>query len=256
MKKLIIFDLDGTLAPSKSPLEKDMGEWLGKLLDVCRVAVISGGAWPQFQKQLLARLPGDDRLKRLSLLPTSGTRFLSYEDNQWRQLYAEDFTQDEKTRIVKALNDVFQASGFVPAHHWGEIIEDRGSQITLSALGQEAPLDQKKNWDPDFSKRKAMKAKLEPLLSDFSIGMGGSSSIDITRPGVDKAYGIGKLKSVLGIGIPQMLFLGDALFEGGNDYPARSTGVDCIQVAGPSETQKAVEAIVACQKDPGKGAGG
>jgi HAD superfamily hydrolase (TIGR01484 family) len=247
VKKLVIFDLDGTLAPSKSPLEKGVAEWLGRLLEVCRVAVISGGAWPQFQKQLLANLPSGDHLERLSLLPTSGTRFLSYEHGQWRQLYAEDFSDADKAKIIKALNDVFQASGFAPKQHWGEIIEDRGSQITLSALGQEAPLDAKKTWDPDFSKRKAIKAKLEPLLPDFSIGMGGASSIDVTRPGVDKAYGIGKLKSVLGIDIPEMLYVGDALFEGGNDYPARRTGADCIQVAGPSETQKVIETVVACQ---------
>lgn len=246
MKKLAIFDLDGTLAESKAPLDKDVGEWLGKLLDVCRVAVISGGAWPQFEKQLLAHLPAGENLKRLSLLPTSGTQFLTF-DGEWRQLYAETFTDEQKTKIIKALNDVFKSSGDVPPKHWGEVIEDRGSQITLSALGQNAPLDEKKGWDPDFSKRRAMKAKLEPLLPEFSIGMGGSSSIDITRPGVDKAYGIGKLKEELGVEIPEMLYVGDALFEGGNDYPARRTGVTCIQVAGPAETRKVIEAIVAWQ---------
>lgn len=246
MKKLVIFDLDGTLAESKQPLSEDMGVWIGKLLAVCRVAVISGGAWPQFEKQLLANLPGGDLLKRLSLLPTSGTRFLTY-DGKWTQLYAEDFTPGEKARITAALNDVFQASGFVPPHHWGEVIEDRGSQITLSALGQAAPLDQKKAWDPDFAKRQKMKAKLQTLLPDFSIGMGGSSSLDVTRQGVDKAYGIGKLREVLGMAIADMMFVGDALFEGGNDYPARRTGVTCIQVAGPSETEKVIETVIACQ---------
>ena len=246
MKKLAIFDLDGTLAESKQALSKEVGEWLGRLLDICRVAVISGGAWPQFQKQLLANLPAGEHLKRLSLLPTSGTRFLSY-DGTWREIYAEDFTRDQKTKIIKALNDVFEASGYASAKHWGEVIEDRGSQITLSALGQEAPLDAKKNWDPDFSKRRELRARLQPLLPEFSIGMGGSSSIDITRPGVDKAYGIGKLKEVLGVDIADMLFVGDALFEGGNDYPARRTGVTCIQVSGPSETQTVIEAIVAWQ---------
>jgi phosphomannomutase len=209
--------------------------------------VISGGAWPQFQTQLPSHLTSDpEHLKRLSLLPTSGTRFLTY-DGSWRQLYAEDFTPEQRDKIIKALNDVFQASGFVPPRHWGEVIEDRGSQITLSALGQDAPLDQKKQWDPDFSKRSQMKAKLAPLLPEFSIGMGGSSSIDVTRPGVDKAYGIGKLKEVLGIDISEMIYVGDALFEGGNDYPARRTGVTCIQVSGPPETQKVIEAIVAWQ---------
>jgi phosphomannomutase len=245
VKTLIVFDLDGTLADSKSPLEPAMGALIGKLLEVAQMAVISGGAWPQFESQLLANLPKTVRLDRLSLLPTSGTRFLRF-DGQWTELYAEDFSPEQKDKIIKALNQCFDASGFRPKQHWGEIIEDRGSQITLSALGQQAPLDQKSTWDPDFSKRKAIKAMLTPLLPDFSIGMGGSSSIDITRPGVDKAYGIGKLQEVLGIPIREMLFVGDALFEGGNDYPARRTGVTCIQVKGPQESKRVIETVIAC----------
>lgn len=245
MKTLIVFDLDGTLAASKSPLEPAMGELIGKLLEVAQVAVISGGAWPQFESQLLANLPRTIKLDRLSLLPTSGTRFLRF-DGKWTQLYAEDFSPEQKDKIIKALNQCFDASGFRPQQHWGEIIEDRGSQITLSALGQQAPLDQKKTWDPDFAKRKKIKAMLEPLLPEFSIGLGGASSIDVTRPGVDKAYGIGKLKEVLGIPIREMLFVGDALFEGGNDYPARRTGVTCIQVKGPEESKRVIETVIAC----------
>ena len=245
MKQLIIFDLDGTLAESKQPLEKTMGEWIGKLLGTCRVAIISGGAWPQFEKQLLTNLPTGEILERLSLLPTSGTRFLTY-DGTWTERYAEDFTPEESTKIKAALEKVFADGGYADQQHWGEIIEDRGSQITLSALGQEAPLDAKKTWDPDFAKRKAMQAKLAPLLPEFSIGMGGATSLDVTRPGVDKAYGIAKLNEVLGIPIEDMLFVGDALFEGGNDYPARRSGADCIQVAGPSETLKVIETVIAC----------
>ena len=245
MKSLIVFDLDGTLAASKQPLDKDVGVWLGKLLAKCRVAVISGGAWPQFEKQLLANLPKDAPLERLSLLPTSGTRFMKY-DGKWTQLYAEDFSDDEKQKIIAALTQVFDKSKFKPKKHWGEIIEDRGSQITLSALGQEAPLAAKAKWDPKFAKRKKMKAKLDKLLPEFSIGLGGASSIDVTRPGVDKAYGMAKLHEVLGIEIGDMLFVGDALFEGGNDYPARRSGVDCIQIAGPSETVKVIETVIVC----------
>ena len=245
MKRLIVFDLDGTLAPSKQPLGPEVGDWLGKLLAVCRVAVISGGAWPQFQTQLIAHLPADAALDRLSLLPTSGTRFMKY-DAGWQQLYAEDFSADDKARIIAALNQVFDASGFKPDRHWGDTIEDRGSQITLSALGQQAPLDVKEHWDPDFAKRKAMRTKLTAMLPEFSIGMGGSSSLDVTRPGIDKAYGIAKLHQELGIAVADMLFVGDALFEGGNDYPARRSGVTCIQVAGPSETVKVIETVIAC----------
>jgi len=250
MKRLVVFDLDGTLAKSKSPLEKDMADLLGKLMEVVKVAVISGGAWPQFEKQLLANLPHDDRLRQLSLLPTSGTRFLRYDhDGQWTQLFAEDFTPDDKTKIIGALNKALDESGLRPEKHWGEVIEDRGSQITMSALGQEAPLDVKRTWDPDFAKRKKIKAILDPLIPEFSVGMGGASSIDVTRPGVDKAYGIRKLQEVLGIPTSEMIFVGDALFPGGNDEPARKTGATCIKVRDPEETGRVIEAVIACLGD-------
>ena len=245
MKTLMVFYLDGTLAKSKSPLEKEMADLLDKLMGVMKVAVISGGAWPQFEKQLLANLPQDDRLKQLSLLPTSGTKFLRY-DGTWKQLYAENFTPEDKTKIIDALNKALDQSGMREAKPYGEIIEDRDSQITMSALGQEAPLDVKKTWDPDFEKRKKIKAILDPLLPGFQVGMGGASSIDVTRPGIDKAYGIEKLKEVLGIPIEEMIFVGDALFPGGNDEPARKTGATCIKVRDPEETGRVIEAVIAC----------
>jgi HAD superfamily hydrolase (TIGR01484 family) len=245
MKRLMVFDLDGTLAKSKSPLESEMADLLERLMTVMKVAVISGGAWPQFEKQLLSNLPTDDRLSQLSLLPTSGTKFLRY-DGGWTQIYAENLTAADKTRIIDALNKALDESGLRPEKHWGEVIEDRDSQITLSALGQDAPLDVKRVWDPSFEKRKKIKAILDPMLPEFSVGMGGASSIDVTRPGVDKAYGIHKLHEVLGIPIEEMIFVGDALFPGGNDEPARKTGVVCIKVRDPEETARVIEAVLAC----------
>ena len=246
MKKLIVFDLDGTLAESKSAIDAEMSGLLGSLLAVVCVAVISGGAFPQFQKQLVANLPKSGDLSRLSLLPTCGTRFYEYASGDWQLLYAEDFTPEQKKKIIAALNEAVHKSGFKAKKTWGEAIEDRDSQITYSALGQEAPLDEKKNWDPDFSKRKKIKSLLDPMLPDFSVNLGGSTSIDITKPGIDKAYGIGKLRDILKIAIAEMIYVGDALFEGGNDYPARETGAVCIQVRDPNESKRVIEAITAC----------
>lgn len=246
MKQLIVFDLDGTLAESKSAIDAEMAKLLTSLLDAAAVAVISGGDFPQFQSQFLANLPQDDRLKRLSLLPTCGTKFYQYERSAWVKRYSEDFTQAEKERILSELEKAVDASGFKAAKTWGEAIEDRGSQITYSALGQQAPLQEKKTWDPDFAKRKAIKAILDGALPDFSITLGGSTSVDITKPGIDKAYGIRKLRDLLGIPIQGMLYVGDALFPGGNDYPARETGADCIQVRDPNETKRVIETVIAC----------
>jgi phosphomannomutase len=245
MKKLVIFDLDGTLAESKLPLDSEMATLLVQLLDIVKVAVISGGAWPQFQKQVLSYLPEDKRLKDLSLLPTCGTKYYRY-DGTWQKLYSEDFKADEKEKIIDGLDTAIDRSGFRAAKHWGDLIEDRDSQITFSALGQEAPLELKKKWDPDFKKREKIKEILKPLIPTFSIQLGGATSIDITRPGIDKAYGVKKLHETLGIAIVDMIFVGDALFPGGNDYPAKQAGVVSIAVRDPHETKRVIEAIIAC----------
>jgi phosphomannomutase len=245
MKKLVVFDLDGTLAESKSAIDEEMSALLYSLLLVARVAIISGGAWPQFEKQVLAHLPADQRLQRLSILPTCGTQFYEY-DSEWKQLYAENFTAEEKKKIIDALSGVVDKLGYTPPQIWGSQIEDRGSQITFSALGQEAPLEEKKKWDPDFAKRQQMKALLANIIPEFAINLGGTTSVDITKPGIDKAYGIAKLRDILHVPIAEMLFAGDAIFPGGNDYPAKTAGVDCIKVRDPDETKRVIETIVAC----------
>jgi len=251
MKKLIVFDLDGTLAESKSSLDTEMSRLLDDLLGILKVAVISGGDWPQFEKQVLSHLPHDKSLVNLSILPTCGTKFFQYKVD-WKKLYSEEFTPDEKAKIIASLKKSVAEAGFKVEKVWGEVIEDRGSQITFSALGQQAPLDEKKKWDPDFSKRKKIKAILDPLIPGFSVRLGGATSVVVTKPGIDKAYGIGKLRDVLGISLKEMIFVGDALFPGGNDYPAEQAGVVSIPVRGPHETKRVIEAIIACLSDHGQ----
>jgi len=246
MKKLIVFDLDGTLAESKASVDAEMATLLSKLLEIVKVAVISGGNWPQFEKQVLSNLPHDEHLKNLSLLPTCGTKFYQYGGKDWTKLYSEDFTAAEKEKIISSLQQVSDDSGFKVERVWGEVIEDRGSQITFSALGQQAPIEEKKKWDADFTKRKKMKERLGRLIPEFSVRLGGTTSIDVTKPGIDKAYGIRKLRDTLGISIQEMIFVGDALFPGGNDYPAKEAGALSIQVANPHESKRVIETIVAC----------
>ncbi|WP_017258838.1 HAD-IIB family hydrolase [Pedobacter arcticus] len=245
MKKLIIFDLDGTLAKSKSAIDIEMAGHLSALLKVVHVAIISGGDWSQFEKQILDHLTRKDLQRKLSILPTCGTKFYQYKES-WQQLYAENFTDTEKTKIIDKLNQAVKDAGLDIKKTWGEQIEDRGSQITFSALGQKAPLAEKKDWDSDFSKRKKIKNTLDKSLQQFSITMGGTTSVDITKAGIDKAYGIHKLEEVLDIKISEMIFIGDALFEGGNDHPAKKTGVACIQVRDSEETKRVIETMVAC----------
>jgi len=244
MKRLIVFDLDGTLAESKASLDTEMSKLLHNLLGIVRVAVISGGGWPQFEKQLLSNLPQDECLENLSLLPTCGTKFYQYSKD-WEKLYSEDFTTKEKEKIIGSLKIAIEKTVFDVEKVWGETIEDRGSQITFSALGQEAPIEEKKKWDSDFAKRKKIKAILDQSIPEFSVRLGGTTSVDVTKPGIDKAYGIRKLRDTLGIELDEMLFAGDALFPGGNDYPVKEAGVVSIQVNNAEETKRVIETFLA-----------
>lgn len=245
MKQLVVFDLDGTLAESKSSVDSEMVQLLNSLLHVAKVAIISGGNWPQFEKQVLSQQFAPTGLANLSLLPTCGTKFYSFTSD-WNPIYSEDLTSVEKKNIISSLRVASELLGFVPTKVWGEVIEDRGSQITYSALGQNAPLAEKRAWDPDFAKRKKMQVILNRSLPDFSVRLGGTTSVDVTRAGIDKAYGIAKLTEILGITKENMIFVGDAIFPGGNDYAVKEAGVCSILVRDPNESKRVIEAIVAC----------
>jgi HAD superfamily hydrolase (TIGR01484 family) len=246
MKQLIAFDLDGTLAESKQPLSDDVAALLARLLAVADAAVISGGDWPQFEKQIASRLPAGAARERLWLMPTTGTKLYRFADGAWQRVYADLFDAVERAKILAAFDCALADAGLANERIWGERIEDRGSQITFSGLGQQAPLDAKEAWDPDRAKRTALQATLRAALPDLSINLGGTTSIDVTRKGVDKAYGLRRLSEESGIALAQMLFLGDAIYPGGNDYPAFTLGLDTVKVRDVAETIAVVTGVIAC----------
>ncbi|KAI1329870.1 HAD-superhydrolase, subIIB family protein [Xylariaceae sp. FL0255] len=246
MISLVAFDLDDTLAESKQPLKESMGRAIADLLSVAHVAVISGGDWPQFEKQIVSRLANHADLSKLWLMPTTGTKLYLYRDSKWAPKFADVFTDNGRKEIIDAFNASLDATGFTPGKTWGERIEDRGSQVTFSALGQQAPIAEKKQWDPDFAKRKIIQADLRKRLPGLSINMGGSTSIDITREGVDKGSALKKLGDASGIPLERMMFIGDAIFPGGNDYPAKEIGLKTVLVHNPEDTLVAIASIIAC----------
>lgn len=245
-KKIIVADMDGTLTPSKSMVQPSMVSLLTELLNYKDFAVIGGGRYSQFQKQFVEGLPSDSKaFSRLYLFPTCATTFYRFVNGTWVQIYAENLSPEEGAKIKKAFEKALNEAGYKkPEYAYGEIIENRGTQVTFSALGQQAPIEFKSTWDPDAKKRQLIKSYLEKLIPEFEINLGGMTSIDVTHKGIDKAYGIRKIKEYLHYDIDEMLFLGDALFEGGNDYPVKSTGVDCIKVNGPEDTEEILSEII------------
>ncbi len=244
--KLFIFDLDGTLAESKQPISPAMAALLAQLTARAHVAVVSGGALKQFLTQVVERLPASGELSHLHLLPTSGASLYDHENGGWKKIYEERLTEKEARHIEATMKEVGEATGLITfaAPSWGERIEYRGSQVTLSALGQQAPLLMKKEWDRDHAKRHALQAALATRLGDFSVSLGGSTSIDVTKKGVDKAYGIHRLCERLGIEETDAVYVGDELGSGGNDEAVYKTAVKAVRVANPAETKRFIEAFL------------
>ncbi len=251
MKQLIAFDLDGTLAPSKSTLPPRMATLMNELLKNYQVCIISGGKYELFQRQVLTQITQDpELLSKLHLMPTSGTRYYSFQTGEWKLNYAEDFTPEQKQQIIAALQAGLDESGYAVDKTYGETIEDRDSQITLSILGQEIVaelgtegVEIKEAWDPDGSKKLRIREIIAPKIPDFEVRAAGATSIDVTKPGVDKAYGMDKLIAATGIQKEDILFMGDKIIPGGNDYAVKQAGIDCISVRSWEDTSYAIEAL-------------
>lgn len=247
-KKVIAFDLDDTLAVTKSPISDRMSGLLVKLLEKYDVCVISGGKFEQFKIQVVDRLEAPAHaLGKLHLMPTCGTRYYRYDEleSEWQIQYAEDLSAAEKKRIIEVLEASAREADLWADKPHGEIIEDRGSQITYSALGQLAPAEAKYKW---AAENEAAKQKLRTLvaerLPELEVRLGGTTSVDVTRIGIDKAYGMEKLIDAINISKEDILFIGDKLQEGGNDYPVKAMGIDTIEVERWEDTAYVLEGVL------------
>jgi phosphomannomutase len=244
--RLVAFDLDDTLAPSKSAIDPRIGELLISLAERVQVAIISGGQLQQFRAQVVERLPEatPEVLANMHLMPTCGTQYYRLTEAGIETVYAHTLTGDEKARALAAVEEEAKRLGVWESETWGPILEDRGSQITFSALGQSAPLDAKMAWDPDGAKKNALRDAVAARIPDLEVRSGGSTSVDITHRGIDKAYGMRKLAEETGIRLDDMLFVGDRLDEHGNDYPVLAMGVECHAVEGWEDTAEFLDGLI------------
>lgn len=246
-RKIIAFDLDDTLCRAKSPMTEQMRPLFTELLNHYEVCIISGGKLEQFKLQVLDLLDlSSEQLHRLHLMPTCGTRYYLYDEanNDWALQYAEDLSPEEKEHITNVLREAAQDLGLWTENPAGEIIEDRGSQVTMSTLGQKATAEDKYAWDPTGEKKLAIRNRAAPLLPDYEVRAAGTTSIDVTPKGVDKAYGMRKLMEAESVAMEEILFVGDRLDEAGNDYPVKAMGIDTIAVEKWEDTALVIEALI------------
>ncbi|KND47503.1 MAG: phosphomannomutase [Parcubacteria bacterium C7867-004] len=244
--RAVLFDLDETLAESKQPITDSMANLLVRLLDATNVAVTSGQKYELVHAHTAGRLPSHANLERLHLLPNCGAGLFLYTDGSWSAGYKNDFSEEEFDSIKAIIEAAMDETGIIDRHSpsYGDRIEHRGPSVALSALGQTAPLEEKLAWDPSHEKRSLLREAIAAKLEGFDVRTGGSTSFDVTRPGIDKAYGVRKLSEHLSIPISDMLYIGDALFPGGNDEVVKTTGIETRATSGPFETARIIEELL------------
>jgi len=252
-KELFVFDLDGTLVETKSHMTRDMAALITALLGVAKVAVIGGGKYELFNELFLKKLNCPKLLlTKLFLFPTTATSFYRYR-NGWKKVYNLKLNPLESRRIKQAFEEVFKEIGYAhPKKTYGEIIEDRGTQVSFSVYGQDIVkvlgvkgVAIKKRWLKNNLNKKIKIAKLVARkLPEFDVHAAGFTTIDVTRKNVNKAYGIHQIEKYLKIPVGNMFFIGDGIFKGGNDYAVLSTGIDYMPVNGPDETAKILRDIL------------
>jgi phosphomannomutase len=251
-KKIVAFDLDGTLTVSKSRITDEMAHLVVKLGEKYIVVVTSGGSFDQFKTQFLPSFAKIDIrpeiLRNMILLPTSGSQRYQYDEGsrEWKRTYREpSFDEGVKQKAKTLLKEIIESGEYdIPKDPKGEYIEDRDTQISLSALGQDAPIEEKKLWDPDQKKRQKIKSELESKLPEATISIGGTTTIDILPKGFDKAKGLKLFLDELDMSVDDMVFVGDSIFPGGNDFSPSQAGIKCIKVSGPEDTASVIEGMI------------
>ena len=249
MKKVLAFDVDQTLNVAKTPIASEMAELLTKLLDNYEVAAISGQKFDQFLVQIVNQLTSatPEQLTHLHLFVTQGTRYYRYnlENRDWDLVYKFDLTDEQVIKMTNALETASRELDYwVDLTNGDEVIENRISQVTYSALGQTAGTEEKYAWDPDHKKRSAIIERAKQLAPEFDYEIGGTTSINATLPGTNKTFGMKKLLEQLNVTMDEVLYFGDMTQPGGNDYPVVEMGFETITVRDWQETANVLREIL------------
>lgn len=251
MKKVLAFDVDQTLNIAKTPIPPEIAELLTKCLDHFEICPISGQKFDQFIFQIVDQLKDatPEQLTHLHLFVAQGTQYYRYDAKKkdWAQVYNYPLTDEQVAKITEAIETAAKELGYWEEDKLAkgdEIIENRLSQVTFSALGQKAGTEAKYAWDPDCKKREAIVKRCKELAPEFDYEIGGTTSINAITPGMNKVFGMTHLMEELKVDKKDILYFGDMTQPGGNDYPVVQMGVETITVRSHEDTAYALRGIL------------
>ncbi|MDO5481140.1 MAG: HAD-IIB family hydrolase [Candidatus Saccharibacteria bacterium] len=270
MKKVLSFDLDDTLNVAKVPIPPEIASLLTGLTKYYEICPISGQKFEQFLIQIVNPMkvagatPSD--FTHLHLFVAQGTQYYrynispkdtignvapdKYSEKNWELIYNYPLNDRQIQKITETIERAARELDFWHEPSPGdEIIENRLSQVTFSALGQKAGTEEKYAWDPDHKKREKIVARCQELAPEFGYEIGGTTSINVFQPGMNKVFGMTHLMEELKVRKADILYFGDMTQEGGNDYPVVEMGIDTISVRNWEDTAYALRGILGAHGD-------
>jgi hypothetical protein len=201
--KHLFFDMDMTIAPSRQPILPEMFELLQNTTQ--DIIIVSGQSVDKIKWQ-------SNNLSAI-VLGQNGNHAVDITGNELWNIPLEPHHRDQ---ILDHISEVMEILDHEVNHDWNPI-EDRGAQITFSPIGNTAPVDVKKTYDPNRSKRESLLAQIPFASEDLIVKIGGSTSLDYLHKDRHKGTNVQKLIDWMGWDKSDCIYYGDGLYPGGND---------------------------------------
>ena len=245
--KVALFDLDDTIAPSFEPPSDEMITRVIALLARMPVAIVTGRDFPWMNKDFLpkvaAECAGD-----FYVISESGAQCSYWNGSEWQEMYEHAISAEERARIHQAIVAAVEQTGVLAGlQRFGEQFVDRKAAVAFSCTGWLVPKELRDSWDPGNKRRSVLRERLATQLPEYEVMMGGATTVDVTKQGINKAFGIRWLCEHTKIAPEDMLYIGDSLFPGGNDYIVIGTGVQTRATSGPEETLRIIDELLAAR---------
>ena len=219
LEMIYLFDVDGTLTPAKSKIDREFAKQFLAWSKGRTVYIVSGGSFMRILNQV-----GRPILDQMSgVFACMGNAYYSKRTNradgysEWDKVYENKFTIKKKQQFFDDLDWIVKDS---PFHiKTGRHYEERVGMLNFSIVGRNATMEQRKvyeEYDAKFREREKIVEKLSKKYKGIDFVIGGAVSIDIFNEGNDKSQVMSHLGSELNDRC--VVFVGDRIPFPGNDH--------------------------------------
>ena len=210
MDKIYIFDVDGTLTPSRLRMTKKFAKFFDEWSSKNKYYLVTGSDLEKTKEQL-----------PIAYIDRAEAIFTCCGNQMWREdelIYNNKFTPPES--LIEYLEKKIKYTKYY--HRAGNHIEDRGSMVNFSIVGRDCTQEQREDyfkWDNQTNERKNIINNIKSIWTKLDAVIGGQISIDIYPKGNDKSQVLDIITQERLVKPDEYVFIGDGIANGGNDYP-------------------------------------